>query len=189
MATLTVMKTGSWDGRVALGQGAFWIGAGLWPMLHLKSFEAVTGPKVDGWLARSFGAMMAVVGSALVVGGARRPVRLETKYLAAASALCLGALDTYFVARRRIRSTYLFDAAVQAGFLTAWAALFVSTRRGRAAAPSSLADSAAEPAALRHWDIEPGETCLPDGNRDLVTEASMESFPCSDPPAIGRNGD
>lgn len=183
------MKTGSWQGRVAVGQGAFWIGAGLWPVLHLRSFEAVTGPKVDGWLARSFGAMMTVVGSALVVGGAKHPVRRETKWLAVASALCLGTLDTYFVARRRIRPTYLFDAAVQAGFLAAWAALFVANRGDKRAAPTPRADGVVEPGTLRHWDIAPGETCLPDGNRDLVTEASMESFPCSDPPAIGRNGD
>jgi hypothetical protein len=36
--------------------------------------------------------------------------------------------------------------------------------------------------ALGQWDIVPGETLLADGRRDLVLEASMESFPASDPP-------
>lgn len=182
------MRIGSWNRAVAVGQGAFWMGAGLWPVLHLKSFERATGPKADGWLAQSFGAMMTVVGSALVLGGARRPADRTTRWLAIASALCLGTLDTYFVARRRIRPTYLFDAAVQAGFLAAWGAVFLGQRRaGRLVAPKS--DLSQEPGSLRHWNIAPGETCLPEGGRDLVTEASMESFPCSDPPAIGRTGE
>ncbi len=32
------------------------------------------------------------------------------------------------------------------------------------------------------WDISPGESLRPDGSRDVVLEASLQSFPGSDPP-------
>ena len=31
-------------------QGAFYAVSGLWSIVHLRSFEAVTGPKRDDWL-------------------------------------------------------------------------------------------------------------------------------------------
>ena len=30
-----------------MGHGVVWIGSGLWPILHIRSFEAVPGPKLD----------------------------------------------------------------------------------------------------------------------------------------------
>ena len=33
-------------------QGAFNLVNGLWPLIHMRSFEAVLGPKRDRWLAR-----------------------------------------------------------------------------------------------------------------------------------------
>ena len=33
-------------------QGALYVVTGVWPLLHMASFEAVTGPKTDDWLVR-----------------------------------------------------------------------------------------------------------------------------------------
>lgn len=35
---------------VRRGQAAYYIVTGPWPLLSLRSFEAVTGPKADEWL-------------------------------------------------------------------------------------------------------------------------------------------
>ncbi len=52
----------------ALGQGAFWLASGAWPLVHYPSFEAVTGPKEDDWLVKTIGGLIAVVGATLLRG-------------------------------------------------------------------------------------------------------------------------
>ena len=39
--------------RLALAQGAYWGASGLWPIVHLRSFELVTAPKASGLAARA----------------------------------------------------------------------------------------------------------------------------------------
>jgi hypothetical protein len=108
--------------RLAIGQGAFFIAAGLWPIVHLRSFEAVTGPKRERWLVKTVGALLAVAGTALAVAGRRRP-ELETAVLGAGTAIALGAMDVWYAGRRRrISSVYLADAALELGIAGAWAA-------------------------------------------------------------------
>ena len=47
--------------RVAGVQAAFYVGTGVWPIVHRRSFERVTGPKTDFWLARTVGLNVAAV--------------------------------------------------------------------------------------------------------------------------------
>lgn len=39
-------------------QGIYYVASGLWPLLHMRSFEAVTGPKRDKWLVNTVGALI-----------------------------------------------------------------------------------------------------------------------------------
>jgi hypothetical protein len=73
----------------------------VWPLVHLPSFERVTGPKTDRWLVRTVGALTAVVGAALLVAASRRREDLATQVLAIGSAAALGMVDAHFVARVR----------------------------------------------------------------------------------------
>ena len=49
---------------VGLAHGTFNVASGLWPLLHRRSFEAVTGPKQDYWLTSTVALLM--VGNGLV---------------------------------------------------------------------------------------------------------------------------
>lgn len=101
---------------------AYYIVGGVWPLVSLRSFMFITGPKREGWLVQSFGLYLAAAGAAMVP--LDRRARPAQERLAVLGALALAAADTYFVARRRIRPVYLADAAVQLG-LVGW----IATRR------------------------------------------------------------
>lgn len=113
--------TGIVDERAVLrAQAAYYLATGVWPLIAPNAFQAVTGPKTDMWLVKTFGVLVGAVGLSLAAG-ARGPVRAETRVLAAGSAAALGAADAWYAGRGRIRWTYLIDAAGQAALLLALA--------------------------------------------------------------------
>ena len=107
---------------MAQAQGVFYAATGLWPLLHLRSFEAVTGPKLEGWLVKTVGALITVVGGVLLSAGRRRRVTPEVTGLAVGSALALTAVDVLYVGKRRIAPVYLLDAVAELALVAGWTA-------------------------------------------------------------------
>jgi hypothetical protein len=117
---------------VALAQGGYFALTGLWPLVSMRTFERVTGPKVDRWLVQTVGVLVLAVGASLGLAGARRRVTPELALLAAGSAAGLAAIDVVYVARRRIAPVYLLDALAEGALLVGWAAGWASQRRAGA---------------------------------------------------------
>lgn len=91
--------------RAAALQSAYYIPTGIWPLVPyvgMRTFEWITGPKVDRWLVQTVGALFGVIG--VVIGRARSHDRItpEIETLAVGSALSLATVDVVFVARRHI---------------------------------------------------------------------------------------
>ena len=107
---------------LTIAQGAYFAATGVWPLVHMRSFERVTGPKVDKWLVRTVGVLVGVIGGVLISAGARRKVTGEVATLAIGSAVGLGIIDTVYATRGRISKIYLADAALEAAIAAAWAA-------------------------------------------------------------------
>src|SRR3954465_10283770 len=105
---------------LAVVQSSYYIVYGIWPVLHIESFEKISGPKVDRWLVKTVGLLITVVGAGVAVGGWRNQAPAELKTIAAGSAATLAAVDVYYVAKKRIAWTYLLDAIPEIGLFFGW---------------------------------------------------------------------
>jgi hypothetical protein len=112
--------------RIAAVQGAYFLATGIWPLVSMRTFEAVTGPKVDRWLVKTVGVLVTVIGASLLAD-ARRPSR-GSRVLGVGSAAALGGVDVVYSLRGRISKIYLLDAVLEALVVTLWA---VGGRRRR----------------------------------------------------------
>jgi hypothetical protein len=108
--------------RLALGQAAYFLVTGIWPLVSLRSFERISGPKVDVWLVKTVGVQVGVVGAVVALSTKRQRMTPEIEVLAAGSALGLAAIDLVYVGSRRISPIYLVDAAIELGFVAGWVA-------------------------------------------------------------------
>ena len=107
---------------LARAQGVFYLLTGLWAIVHLPSFEAVTGPKTDDWLVKTVGVLVTVIGGVLVLAARRQRVTAEIALLAAGSALGLAGIDLVDALSGVISPIYLLDAAVEIVIALLWVA-------------------------------------------------------------------
>ena len=107
---------------VAMVQAAYFLLTGLWPILNVDSFQAVTGNKFDLWVVYTVGALVSIIGSTLLLAGLNRRLTTEIAFLAIASAAALAAIDVIFVVRGVISWVYLVDAAAEIGLIVWWSA-------------------------------------------------------------------
>lgn len=107
-----------------MGQGVYYLLTGLWPLVSMRTFELITGPKVDRWLVRMVGLLAAAIGLTLFRAARARRITPDIGLLAAGSALSFWIIDVVYVARGRISPVYLLDAAAElllmALLATAW---------------------------------------------------------------------
>lgn len=120
---------------LALVQGTYFAALGAWPLVNIQSFKAVSGEKTDNyptgleadhWLVYTVGALIAVIGVALLIT-AQKPISPESVSLAAGSAFALAVIDIIYVSREVIRPIYLVDAALEILFLIGWISVWCFT--------------------------------------------------------------
>jgi hypothetical protein len=100
-------------------QAAYLVASGVWPILHRRSFERVTGRKHDFWLVRTVGGLAAATGLSLGVAAIEGKRRREAAILALTSGLVFAVADLR--AARTHSRIYLADTLLQVAFAPTWA--------------------------------------------------------------------
>jgi hypothetical protein len=95
---------------ILLFQGLYYAVTGIWPLVHMRSFLTVTGPKHDLWLAKTVGILVLVIGAVLISAALRKETVPEIVALAAGSAVGLTIIDANYSLKNRISKVYLLDA-------------------------------------------------------------------------------
>ena len=106
---------------VAVVQGVYYLLTGIWPLVSIRTFMMVTGPKTDLWLVKTVGVLVTTIGVTLLVAAGRDEIGVQTLVLAVGSAAALTAIDVIYVAKRVISPIYLADAAPEIALIAWWA--------------------------------------------------------------------
>jgi len=105
---------------IAFVQGCYFLAAGMWPLLHIESFQKVTGRKTDLWLVKTVAVLVVVIGAGLLVGGLTQRFAPGLIVIAMGSALGLMGVDLVYAGKRVISRVYLLDVIPEAAFLAWW---------------------------------------------------------------------
>jgi hypothetical protein len=103
---------------LAAVQASYLLGTGVWPLVHRRSFERMTGRKHDFWLVRTVGGLAAATGISLALAALHGEKNRETSALALASGLVFGIADLR--AARGYSRMYLGDGLLQLAFAPTW---------------------------------------------------------------------
>ena len=93
---------------------------GAWPIVHLNSFLAVTGPKTDLWLVKTVGALIGVIGFTLLYELKSPTPSPSFRIICLGVPLALIAVDVWYVLQQIISPIYLMDALLEFLILSAW---------------------------------------------------------------------
>jgi len=105
---------------IALVHAAYFLIGGAWAVTGKRTFEAVTGPKVDYWLVRTVGGLLSVTGAVLGLASIRKRLTPEIRLLAIGMSGVLASVSLVYSIKGRIRSIYLLDSVANLALSALW---------------------------------------------------------------------
>jgi len=113
---------------VAAAHGIYYVVTGVWPILSLGTFEAVSGPKTEDWLVRTVGVVLTIVGLTLISAALKNDLGAPVRVLAIGSAASLAFVDFFYALRGVIWPIYMLDGVGEVLLIAMWAAALIRDR-------------------------------------------------------------
>ncbi len=113
------------DSNVALVQDIYFLVTGIWPVISMNTFIKITGPRMDLWLVKTVGLILATIGAVLIYPKSTDNINPPVILPGVGSALSLTLAEFIYVIKGVISPVYLADAFVEILFwwaLAAWLA-------------------------------------------------------------------
>ena len=105
-------------------QGIYYLITGIWPLVSMKTFLIVTGPKTDLWLVLVVGSLIFINGATFLFSALFQKRNIAIALLAAAMALALAVLEIIFYVKGIISAVYLLDSGLELCVFILWIVLF-----------------------------------------------------------------
>jgi hypothetical protein len=101
-------------------QTVYYLITALWPLIDIKSFMVVTGPKTDTWLVKTVAVVLLAITCCFITQLITKANPLPTAILAIACCVGLTYIDCYYALNGTISKIYLLDAVLEIIFLVLW---------------------------------------------------------------------
>jgi hypothetical protein len=118
------------EAQLAKLQASFNLVTGLWPLLHMRSFEMVSGPKTDKWLVRAVAGLLVTIGLEQLRAASTPGSGPTAKRLGLGTATTMAAIDVTYATKGRISRIYLLDAVIELLIIKGWLR-YAGQRAGR----------------------------------------------------------
>lgn len=100
--------------------GLYFLLGGIWPVVHMGSFLAITGPKVDLFLVRTVGLLLFFIGAGLLGAAAKKEITFPMILVVVGSSLSIMFIDVIYVWANVIPPIYLLDALAELILAGCW---------------------------------------------------------------------
>jgi len=101
-------------------QSLYYLFTGLWPLLHMLSFSAESGPKANEWLLKTEIMLIVCIIAAFMIDLYTRRYTTSIVFLAISSSIGFLYIDLWHTLFHGMTGIYLIDSATHLVLMTVW---------------------------------------------------------------------